>query len=140
MILRAENIQKSYGDLSILKGVDLEIKQNEIVSIVGASGAGKTSLLKLLMLAERPTKGAIYVSNVNVASLSGSSIAAYRRQVGFVFQDHQLLMSKTVFDNVALPLRISGFPIENQGILKLIVSREGDGCKIIDFRRYTQDF
>ena len=113
-MIKVDNVSKVYPQgTAALNNINFNLDVGEMVFLTGASGAGKTSLLKLLMLAERPTKGAIYVSNVNVASLSGASIAAYRRQVGFVFQDHQLLMSKTVFDNVALPLRISGFPIEN---------------------------
>jgi cell division transport system ATP-binding protein len=78
--------------------------------LTGHSGAGKSTLLKLLMLMERPTQGKVIVAGQDLSKLGYSRIPYYRRHIGVVFQDHQLLNDRTVFDNVALPLKISGFP------------------------------
>ena len=109
MILRAENIQKSYGDLSILKGVDLEIKQNEIVSIVGASGAGKTTLLQILGTLEQPSDGSLNIDGTNPFSLNEKKLSQFRNStLGFIFQFHQLLPEFTAAENVMLPALIKG--------------------------------
>ncbi len=109
MILRAENIQKSYGDLSILKGVDLEIKQNEIVSIVGASGAGKTTLLQILGTLDQPSDGSLNIDGTNPFSLNEKKLSQFRNStLGFIFQFHQLLPEFTAAENVMLPALIKG--------------------------------
>ena len=109
MILRAENIQKSYGELSILKGVNLEVKQNEIVSIVGASGAGKTTLLQILGTLDQPTSGKLIIDGEDPFSLTESKLSTFRNtSLGFIFQFHQLLPEFTACENIMLPALIKG--------------------------------
>jgi len=101
------NIHKKFGELEILKGVDLEIKQGEIVSIVGSSGAGKTTLLTILGTLDRPSSGTVSINNVEVSKLSDKKLAAFRNQnIGFVFQFHQLLPEFTALENVCIPALI----------------------------------
>ena len=109
MILRAENIQKSFGDLPILKGVDLQIEKKEIVSIVGASGAGKTTLLQILGTLEQPTSGSLIIDEVNPFEMNENHLSAFRNtSIGFIFQFHQLLPEFTACENVMLPGLIKG--------------------------------
>ena len=109
MILRAENIEKSYGELPILKGVNLEIKQNEIVSIVGTSGAGKTTLLQILGTLDQPTSGNLIIDGEDPFSLNETKLSAFRNTtLGFIFQFHQLLPEFTACENVMLPALIKG--------------------------------
>lgn len=103
----AKNIRKKYGELEILKGVDLEIKQGEVVSIVGSSGAGKTTLLTILGTLDRPNSGEVLINNENVVSLNDKKLAAFRNaNIGFVFQFHQLLPEFTALENVIIPALI----------------------------------
>lgn len=109
MILRAENIQKSFGDLSILKGVNLEIQKKEIVSIVGTSGAGKTTLLQILGTLDTPTSGSLMIDQTNPFDLNESKLSAFRNTtLGFIFQFHQLLPEFTACENIMLPGLIKG--------------------------------
>lgn len=109
MILKAENIQKSYDDLSILKGIDLEINQNEIVSIIGASGAGKTTLLQILGTLDKPTKGSLSIAGTNPFTLNEKELSSFRNSaLGFIFQFHQLLPEFTACENIMLPALIKG--------------------------------
>ena len=104
-----DNLSKRYpGGFEALKNVSFEMDAGEMAFLTGHSGAGKSTLLKMLMLMERPTSG-------NLNRLSNSQIPIYRRQVGVVFQNHQLLLDRTVFDNVALPLQVSGYPSSEIG-------------------------
>jgi cell division transport system ATP-binding protein len=91
------------------------MEAGEMAFLTGHSGAGKSTLLKLLMLMERPTSGNLLINGKNLNRLSNSQIPMYRRQVGVVFQNHQLLLDRTVFDNVALPLQVSGYPAKEIG-------------------------
>jgi len=93
-----------------LSDLSLGIREQEMVFVTGPSGAGKSTLLRLLAALERPTRGQIFVLGLNVSQLPSRRIPAYRRQIGLVFQDHRLLLDRTVFDNVALPLVIAGYP------------------------------
>jgi len=103
-----KNIHKKYSELEILKGVDLEIKQGEIVSIVGSSGAGKTTLLTILGTLDKPTQGEVYINNESVFTLSDKKLAAFRNQhIGFVFQFHQLLPEFTAIENICIPALIA---------------------------------
>ena len=109
MILRAENIQKSYGELSILKGVNLEVKQNDIVSIVGTSGAGKSTLLQILGTLDQPTSGKLIIDGEDPFSLTESKLSTFRNtSLGFIFQFHQLLPEFTACENIMLPALIKG--------------------------------
>ena len=113
-MIKATNIHKSYGDLEVLKGVDLEIKTGEIVSIVGESGAGKSTLLQILGTLDMPTNPDKYNTHHTLAEqsflkMSDREISKFRNQnIGFVFQHHQLLPEFTALENVLLPTRISG--------------------------------
>jgi len=103
MIL-AQNITKSYGDLQVLKGIDLEIKKGEIISIVGPSGAGKTTFLQILGTLSRPDSGQILFDNNEVSKYKDKQLAAFRnKNIGFVFQFHHLLPEFTALENVCIP-------------------------------------
>ena len=97
------------GGKDILKNINLTIEQGEMVYLTGHSGAGKTTLLRLVALAERHKRGQIIVNGQNLARLTRRRIPQYRRNIGFMFQEHRLLNERTVFDNVALPLIIAGY-------------------------------
>lgn len=104
-----ESVYKRYPQgHEALQNVSFNIKKGEMVFLTGHSGAGKSTLLKLIASIERPTSGQIRVDRENVARLPASRIPVLRRRVGMIFQDHQLLPERTVFDNVALPLVIQG--------------------------------
>ena len=106
-MIKATNIQKSFGNLKVLKGVDLHIKQGEVVSIVGASGAGKTTLLQILgTLDTQSNRGdsGLVINGVNVNVLNDKSLARFRNeQIGFIFQFHQLLPEFSALENVCIP-------------------------------------
>lgn len=113
-MITTKNIWKSFGQLAVLKGVDLQIDRGEIVSIVGASGAGKTTLLKIIGTLDKPDQGAIVVNDKEVSLMKEKQLAAFRnRNVGFVFQFHHLLPEFTAFENICIPGYISQKPKEN---------------------------
>ena len=97
-----------------LRNLTLTIEKGEFVFMTGASGAGKTTLFKLLLRQERPTEGDVVVAGRNLARLAHAEVQAYRRSVGFVFQDFKLIPTKTVFDNVSFALRVLGVPVDQQ--------------------------
>ncbi len=102
------NVKRSYGDLEVLKGIDLTINTGEVVSIVGASGAGKTTLLQILGSLDKPTSGQVLVDGVDICSLSEKQLAVFRNtRIGFVFQFHQLLPEFTALENAILPALIN---------------------------------
>ena len=104
-MLVANGITKSYDDLQILKGINLEIKEGEVVSIVGSSGAGKTTLLQILGTLDRPDGGEVILNDINPFNLSANKLSEFRNtQIGFIFQFHQLLPEFTAIENVAMPL------------------------------------
>lgn len=104
----AKNIHKKYGNLEVLKGVDLHIMPSEVISIVGSSGAGKTTLLTILGTLDRATSGEILFNNENITSLNEKKLAAFRNQhIGFVFQFHHLLPEFTAIENVCIPAFIN---------------------------------
>ena len=108
-MLVAEGIYKNYGELKILQGVDISVKEGEIVSIVGSSGAGKTTLLQILGTLDNPDQGNISINGTDLLSLSGNKMAAFRNsQIGFIFQFHQLLPEFNAYENVMLPALILG--------------------------------
>ncbi|WP_416448291.1 ABC transporter ATP-binding protein [Leeuwenhoekiella sp. A2] len=110
-MIKAEHIVKSYGDLQVLKGVDLNIEKGEVVSIVGASGAGKTTLLQILGTLDRVDKKGGTVLNINgidITSLSERDLSKFRnKNIGFIFQFHQLLPEFTALENVCIPAYIA---------------------------------
>lgn len=108
-MLQATDIHKSYGQLEVLKGVDLELNKGEIVSIVGPSGSGKSTLLHILGTLDRPEKGDISINGNRVNKLSDKQLAAFRNShIGFVFQFHHLLPEFTAIENVSIPGWING--------------------------------
>lgn len=107
-MISGKQIRKKYGELEVLKGVDLEIGKGEIVSIVGSSGAGKTTLLTILGTLDRPGSGEVFIDNTEVSKLSDKKLAAFRNQnIGFVFQFHQLLPEFNAIENVCIPALIA---------------------------------
>ena len=110
-MIRFEHASKRYPPgMNALTDVSFEVADGELVTLAGHSGAGKSTLLKLIAAIERPTGGAVLVQGQNVGSLKRSAIPYLRRNIGVVFQDQKLLFDRNVFDNVILPLTISGFP------------------------------
>lgn len=111
IILKANNISKSYNDLQVLKNVELDLMNNEVVSIVGASGAGKSTLLHILGTLDKPDAGSLTINGYDVVALSANKLAKFRNsQLGFVFQFHNLLPEFSAIENVCLPGFISGKP------------------------------
>lgn len=105
-----DRVGKRYAEgHDALREVSVEINRDELVFITGHSGAGKTTLLRMIMLMERPTRGQVTVDGQNLAAVSARGIPRHRRNIGVVFQNHRLLLDRTVFDNVALPLVIAGY-------------------------------
>ena len=108
-MIKANNIQYSYGNLEVLKGVNLHIKKGEFVSITGASGAGKTTLLQLLGTLDKVQTGSLVINNKEVNTLNQKELASFRnKEIGFVFQFHNLLIEFTALENVCLPAFIAG--------------------------------
>ncbi|HMC84911.1 MAG TPA: ATP-binding cassette domain-containing protein, partial [Chitinophagaceae bacterium] len=108
-MLTAADIHKNYGQLEVLRGVSLTIKQGEIVSIVGPSGSGKSTLLHILGTLDRAGSGQISLDNKNLGDLKAKALAAFRnRNIGFVFQFHHLLPEFTALENVCVPGWIAG--------------------------------
>jgi cell division transport system ATP-binding protein len=112
-MIRFENVSKSFpGGYGGLHHVNLNINPGEMIFVTGHSGAGKTTLFKLIAMIERPTHGAVYLNQSDVSHLHPARISEVRRQMGLIFQNPYLLMHRTVIDNVALPLLIDGFRVE----------------------------
>ena len=104
MILSANNISKSYGNLEVLKKIDLSVKKGEIVSIVGASGAGKSTLLHILGTLDKPDEGDVFINGQNIIRMKNSNLARFRnKSIGFIFQFHNLLPEFTSLENVCIP-------------------------------------
>jgi len=107
-MIRFERVYKRYPNgREALGGISFEVAKGEMVFLTGRSGAGKSTVLKLIALLERPTRGTVSVNGIDTGSLPGRRIPAFRRQLGVVFQDHRLLVDRPVFDNVALPLVVT---------------------------------
>ncbi len=108
-MIRTTNISKTYGDLQVLKGIDLQVQKGEVISIVGASGAGKTTLLQIIGTLLRPDSGSICIDGVDVTALNTRELAQFRnRKIGFVFQFHNLLPEFTALENACMPALIQG--------------------------------
>lgn len=111
MLVRVNDIHKSYGTVQVLKGVSMHVSTSEIISIVGASGAGKTTLLQILGTLETPDKGTVEINGQSVHQLKGKALSSFRnKQIGFIFQFHNLLPEFTALENVSLPGMILGTP------------------------------
>ncbi len=108
-MLTAKGIQKYYGDLWVLKGVDVEIKKGEIVSIAGPSGSGKSTLLHILGTLDKPDAGEIFLQEKKMSDLKGKALASFRnKHIGFVFQFHHLLPEFSALENVCIPGWLAG--------------------------------
>lgn len=109
-LIKFDAVGKRYpGSGEALSDVSFTIESGEMVFLTGPSGAGKSTLLKLIALIERPSRGHVIINNQNLGRLPRRKVPYHRRKVGVIFQDHKLLMDRTVFDNVALPLIIAGY-------------------------------
>lgn len=112
-MIRFDRASKRYPNgREALSGATFEIREGEMVFLTGRSGAGKSTVLKLIALLERPTRGLVMVNGCNTAALSSRRIPAFRQQLGVVFQDHRLLTERSIFDNVALPLHAAHAPLK----------------------------
>jgi len=132
-MLKAQSIHKSYGKLDILKGVDLEVQKGEIVTIVGASGAGKSSLLNILGTLDKPDSGKLFIDNQELSQLSNKNLSLFRNlKIGFIFQFHHLLVEFDALENVCIPAFISGrsrSEAEKRGVELLEMLGLGDRLK-----------
>jgi lipoprotein-releasing system ATP-binding protein len=108
-MIAINSIYKSYGNVDVLNGIDLEVKESEVVSIVGASGAGKTTLLQIMGTLDKPDKGRVLYNGKDVFGYGARELARFRNQnIGFIFQFHHLLPEFTALENVCIPSYISG--------------------------------
>ncbi|MBV1872076.1 MAG: cell division ATP-binding protein FtsE [Gammaproteobacteria bacterium] len=115
-MIEFDHVSKHYGrGQDALRDISFELERGGLTFLIGHSGAGKSTLLRMIMPTEHPSKGKVVVNGHDLKSLSGRKLPQYRRSLGVVFQDHQLLADRTVFDNVALPLRVSGFSHRDMG-------------------------
>jgi len=108
-IIQAQNITKSFGKLTVLHSVNVEIQKSEIVAITGSSGAGKTTLLQILGSLDRPNSGSVLINEIDILALKNNELAAFRnKHLGFVFQFHHLLPEFTALENICIPAYIRG--------------------------------
>lgn len=128
-MIRVRNIIKSFGELKVLKGIDLDVRPSEIVSIVGPSGAGKTTLLQIIGTLSRPDSGQVWIRETETGRLDDRKLAAFRnKEVGFVFQFHHLLPEFTALENVCIPAFIARTPRRQA---------EARAMKLLEFLRLT---
>jgi lipoprotein-releasing system ATP-binding protein len=128
-MIRAENITKSFGDLKVLRGIDLAVEKGEIVAIVGASGAGKTTLLQILGTLSNKDSGSIWYDDLNIDRMNERQLARFRNlNIGFVFQFHHLLPEFTALENVCIPGYIAR---------KQVKQVESKAKEILDFLRLS---
>ena len=107
-MLEVKNIWTTFGELEVLKGVNLKVEKGEIVAIIGKSGAGKTTLLQIIGTLDRPTKGQVLIDGTDVFAMKDKDLAAFRnKHIGFIFQFHQLLPEFTALENVCIPAMIA---------------------------------
>ncbi len=107
-MIEVKNIWKSFDELEVLKGVNLQVEKGEIVAIIGKSGAGKTTLLQIIGTLDRPTQGQVIIDGTDVFAMKDKELAAFRNQhIGFIFQFHQLLPEFTALENVCIPAMIA---------------------------------
>ena len=120
-MIEVKNIQKSFGDLHVLKGINLYVKKGEIVAIIGKSGAGKTTLLQIIGTLDQPDQGQVIINRIDVFALKDKELARFRNHhIGFIFQFHQLLPEFTALENVMIPAMIAGEKDAQQRAEKLL--------------------
>ncbi|MFO8239920.1 MAG: cell division ATP-binding protein FtsE [Dissulfuribacterales bacterium] len=128
-IIRFKDVFKKYSPENVIfSGIDLEIEKGEFVFLTGPSGIGKSTMLRILFCAERPTSGEIWVDGVALSSLSNAQVPYLRRKIGVIFQDFKLLSNRTIFDNVALSLEVIGLG-KKQAEQRVMQVLEGVGLK-----------
>lgn len=109
-LVRFEGVSKRYGGDEAIREISFELARGELAFLTGHSGAGKSTVLRLLALLERPTRGRLIVDGEALERLPARAVPLYRRKIGLIFQDHKLLADRNVYENIALPLRIAGLP------------------------------
>lgn len=115
-MIQFDSVSKRYpGGHEALKNVSFQLPDGEMCFLTGHSGAGKSTLLKLIMLMERATQGQVFYQGMNLARISRKQVPYHRRRIGVVFQNHSLLFDRSVFDNVSMPLLVSGYPYQEIG-------------------------
>lgn len=130
MIIQARNIQKSFGNLQVLKGIDLDVENGEIVSIVGKSGAGKTTFLQIMGTLLNADEGSVKILDTEISTLKEKELAKFRNNhIGFVFQFHQLLPEFTALENVCLPAMLQG---------KSLKQSESHAKELLDFLNLSE--
>jgi cell division transport system ATP-binding protein len=128
-IIRFKDVFKKYSPENVIfSGIDLEIEKGEFVFLTGPSGIGKSTMLRILFCAERPTSGEIWVDGMALSSLSNAQVPYLRRKIGVIFQDFKLLSNRTIFDNVALSLEVIGLG-KKQAEQRVMQVLEGVGLK-----------
>ena len=128
-MIKISNINKSFGNLEVLKGINLEIEPKEIVSIMGASGAGKTTLLQIIGTLDKADKGEILINGTDVSTLKEQELSKFRNEnIGFIFQFHQLLPEFTALENIQIPALIAGTSFKEAEI---------EAKKILDFLKLS---
>ena len=130
-VLRFDSVSKQYpGGHTALSEVSFAVDAGEMLFVTGHSGAGKSTLMKLIQLAERPSRGAVLFADRNLLKVRGGAIARHRRSIGVVYQNHQLLMDRSVAENVALPLVLRGMKRAETGKrVRSILERLGLGAR-----------
>lgn len=128
-MIKVENVHKSFGNLEVLKGINLHVAGGEVVSIVGASGAGKTTLLQIIGTLDKADSGTVVIGGTDVGTLSGNKLAKFRNtHIGFVFQFHHLLPEFTALENVCMPALIGGRSLKDV---------TPDAMQLLDFLNLT---
>lgn len=128
------DVSKFYDNTTAIRDINIAIEKGEMAFLTGPSGAGKTTLLKLIYASEMPDKGSISIADWNTDSLNGSTIPMLRRNIGIVFQDFRLLLNKSVYDNVALALRVRRLPE------KEIKTQVFEALRMVNLRHKTDSF
>jgi len=127
-MIKLENVEKSYGDHKVLRGINLEIRRGEFISITGSSGCGKSTLLNLIGGMDIPEQGKVVINGQNISAYTDENLTLYRRsKVGFIFQFFNLLPNITVFENIAMPLLLNG--AENADKVRAYIQQMGLGGK-----------
>ena len=112
-IIKIEQLEKSFGDLHVLKGIDLEVNRGEVVCIIGASGSGKSTLLRCINLLERPTEGSVVIDGTAMETLNAAQLRERRRDITMIFQQFNLLMQRNCLKNICFPLELEGMKKED---------------------------
>ena len=127
-MIKLENVEKSYGDHKVLRGINLEIRRGEFISITGSSGCGKSTLLNLIGGMDIPEQGRVIIDGVNISAYTDENLTLFRRiKVGFIFQFFNLLPNITVFENISMPLLLNG--AENDEKVRAYIQDMGLGGK-----------